>query len=176
MTVCPDARGFRRLRRPGSSRHRASPWAAPVLPTERAGSKGSYKCCLRQRPPLVAGATTFPPLRGGTMGTQQCYQFELMTVTEKKPYNRPAGVEMHPYPRLRRYFPRRGKFALRTAFVLISISRYRTAKISPSGGDAAAGGRRGAFPTRRRRGCKGFPAADRRQSISSPRSGDTTTL
>ena len=47
------------LRRPGSSRHRASPWAAPVPPTERAGSEGSYECCLRQRPPLVAGATTF---------------------------------------------------------------------------------------------------------------------
>ena len=36
-----------------------APWAAQVPPTERAGSEGSYKCCLRQRPPLVAGATTF---------------------------------------------------------------------------------------------------------------------
>ena len=31
-----------------------------------------------------------------------------------KPYNRAFGaMEMHPYPRLRRYFPRRGKSALR---------------------------------------------------------------
>ena len=63
--------------------------------------------------------------------------------------NRTTGLrplEMHPYPRLRRYFPRRGKFALRSTFELISISRHSAAKISPSGGDAAAGGRRGAFP------------------------------
>ena len=45
-----------------------APWAAQVLPTERAGSKGSmYSACgggggrpVGSRPPLVAGATTFP--------------------------------------------------------------------------------------------------------------------
>ena len=49
-TVFPNARGFRRLRRPDSSRRRAAPWAAPVPPTERAGSEeviyaacGGYK-------------------------------------------------------------------------------------------------------------------------------------
>ena len=56
------------------------------------------------------------------------------------------SMEMHPYPRLRRYFPRRGKFALCPAFELISISRHSAAKTSPSGEGAAAGGRRGAFP------------------------------
>ena len=56
-------------------------------------------------------------------------------------------AEMHPYPRLRRYFPRRGKFALHSASELISTSRHSAARISPFGGDAAAGGRRGAFPS-----------------------------
>ena len=60
-----------------------------------------------------------------------------------KPGLRP--MEMHPYPRLRRYFPRRGKSSLRSAFVLISISKHSAAKICPSGEDAAEGGRRGAF-------------------------------
>ena len=71
-----------------------------------------------------------------------------------------------PYPRLRRYFPRRGKFALRSASVLISPSRHSSAKICPSGEDAAAGGRRGVFPSpvravglfspARQGGCEGF--------------------
>ena len=43
--------------------------------------------------------------------------------------------------------PQRGKSALRSAFVLISISKHSAAKISPSGGEAAAGGRRGVFPS-----------------------------
>ena len=72
-------------------------------------------------------------------------------------------MEMHPYPRLRRYFPRRGKSALHSAVELISISMHSTARISPSGGDAAAGGRRGAFPSRQRRGCMVFP--DRRAVV-----------
>ena len=42
-------------------------------------------------------------------------------------------------------FPRRGNFALRSAFGLISILRHNAAKTSPSGGGAV--GRRGAFPT-----------------------------
>ena len=48
--VFPNTRGFRRLRRPGSSRHRASPWAAPVLPTERAGSKGVFYAAFGSAP------------------------------------------------------------------------------------------------------------------------------
>ena len=36
-------------------------------------------------------------------------------------------------------------------------SSLRFPRISPSGEDAAAGGRRGAFPTRRRRGLPVFP-------------------
>ena len=54
---------------------------------------------------------------------------------QRKPYNRACGaLEMHSYPRLRRYFPRRGKFALLSASELISISRHKGAKTSPSGG------------------------------------------
>ena len=63
--------------------------------------------------------------------------------------------------------PRRGKSILRSASVLISPSRHSSAKICPSGEDAAAGGRRGVFPSRRQAwlacffparkgGCKGF--------------------
>ena len=48
--VFPNTRGFRRLRRPGSSRHRASPWAAPVPPTERAGSKGVFYAAFGSAP------------------------------------------------------------------------------------------------------------------------------
>ena len=42
--------------------------------------------------------------------------------------------------------PGGGKSALRSAFALTSIVKHSAAKISPSGGDAATGGRRGAFP------------------------------
>ena len=44
-TLFPTARGFRRLRRPGSIVRvlRTERW---VLPAERAGSEGSYKCCV----------------------------------------------------------------------------------------------------------------------------------
>ena len=55
-------------------------------------------------------------------------------------------------------FPRRGNFALLLASEFISISKLSAARISPSGGDVAAGDRRGAFPARRRRGCLVFAA------------------
>ena len=71
-----------------------------------------------------------------------------------------------PLSPLRGTYPRRGKFALRLLSCSISCSRHHAAKISPSGGDAAVGGRRGAFPapvravvwfsSRQERGCKGF--------------------
>ena len=72
-----------------------------------------------------------------------------------KPYNRAYGaLEMHPYPRLRRYFPRRGKFSCRSAFELISTLKHSVAKTSPSGGGAV--GRRGAFLLWRP--CSGSPS------------------
>ena len=59
----------------------------------------------------------------------------------------------------RHHFPRRGKSTLRSASKLISNSRHSAAKTSPSGGGAV--GRRGAFPTRQRRGCMVFQRAKR---------------
>ena len=44
-------------------------------------------------------------------------------------------------------FPRRGNFSCRLTLGLISTTKYHAAKISPSGGDVAAGDRRGAFPS-----------------------------
>ena len=59
-----------------------------------------------------------------------------------KPYNRALGamenkqtglrpLEMHPF--CLRHLPRRGRFSLRSASELISISRHNSAKSSPSG-------------------------------------------
>jgi hypothetical protein len=45
------------------------------------------------------------------------------------------AMEMHPF--CLRHLPRRGRFALHSAFVLISISRHNIAKTSPSGGSGA---------------------------------------
>ena len=42
-------------------------------------------------------------------------------------------MEMHPYPRLRRYFPRRGKFALLSAFGLIQYEQH-FGELAASGG------------------------------------------
>ena len=58
--VFPNTRGFRRLRRPGSSRHRASPWAAPVPPTERAGSKGVFYAAFGSAPLWWLAPPPFP--------------------------------------------------------------------------------------------------------------------
>ena len=57
---------------------------------------------FRRHPPLVAGATTFPPLRGGTMGAGHFGQLVLMAVTEENHTTGLAPVEMHPFCRLRR--------------------------------------------------------------------------
>ena len=56
-----------------------------------------------------------------------------------------------------------GGGSLLSAFLSASLSHslYSTARISPSGGDAAAGGRRGAFSSRQRRGCMVFQRAKR---------------
>ena len=89
-----------------------------------------YKCCLRQRAPLV--------------GAGQWRQCEFMAAAERKPNNRasPGGKQANrPVGRLkctpsaayRRCLPRRGRFALHSASGLISISRHSAAKTSPSG-------------------------------------------
>ena len=82
-----------------------------------------------------------------------------------KPYNRLGGRGKTSKPRCARGnaplfpygdFPRRGKFALLSASEFISISKHSAARISPSGGDVAAGNRRGAFPMWRP--CRGSPS------------------
>ena len=95
------------------------------------------------------------PYSGGTMGAEQWRQFEFMAAAERKPYNRASPEENKPTSLCSwkctpfgaaHHFPRRGKFALLSAFEFISISKHSAARISPSGGDVAAGDRRGAFP------------------------------
>ena len=77
---------------------------------------------------------------------------------QQRQKNQTTGLrpwEMHPFWCLRHHFPRRGKFALRSASSFISISRCSVTKISPTGGDAV--GRRGVFPSGRRPGLPVFP-------------------
>ena len=140
-------------------------------------------------PPLVAGATTFPPaslgalwvLGGGVKLSLWQQRRENHTTGLRPEENRQTALrafEMHPF--CLRHLPRRGRFALHSASGLISISRHSAAKTSPSGGSGAQH-QKGCISTRRRRGCmvfaaKGSAAADRRHIYSLPRSGDTTTL
>ena len=147
-----------------------------------------YKCCLRQRAPLV--------------GAGQWRQCEFMAAAERKPNNRasPGGKQANrPVGRLKctpsaayrrrlstgkrltrfsgrfcsptnhvRLPPRRGRFALHSASGLISISRHSAAKTSPSGGSTAAGGDRGAFPTGAAR-LYGFHFVKRNYKIHRPK-------
>ncbi len=128
----------------------------------RAGSEGVINAACGSSPPFGGIRHPLSPCSGGTMGAGQWHQFESLATMERKPYNRPVGVEMHPFCRLRRRLstgkrltkfsvafrlptnfvrlpPRRGRFALRTAFVLISISRHNAAKTSPLRGGKGTG-------------------------------------
>ena len=179
MTVCPKGKG---VQAPCGARVRAAiglaPWAAQVPPTERAGSKGSYKCCLSAAPPLVAGATTFAPLGSVSLDSQSpkgslriqfpCHAHFVvglwmlgsgvnLSLWQQRRENHTTGLRPEenkqtslrsrkctPFGASAPPFPRRGNFALRSAFGPISILRHNAAKTSPSGGGAV--GRRGAFP------------------------------
>ncbi len=77
--------------------------------------------------------------------------------------NMPTGLrpmEMHPLWYLRYHLPTRERWDYKAPIssYLISIARERAAKTSPSGESTAAGGDRGAFPSRQRRGCMVFHA------------------
>ena len=94
---------------------------------------------------------------------------------QRKPGSRPDGrwktskppfgaMEMHPF--CLRHLPRRGRFVLHSAFVLISISRHNIATTSPSGGSGALAPK-GVHFHAPKGGCtvfaaKGSVAADRR--------------
>ena len=60
------------------------------------------------------------PCSGGTMGAGHFSQFARGVAAKGKPYNRASPVEMHPFCRLRRRLPRRGRFALHFAYRFIS--------------------------------------------------------
>ena len=76
-------------------------------------------------------------------------------------------VEMHPF--CLRHLPRRGRFALRSASELISTSMHSTAKSSPLRGKGGTEGtKRGAFPSRHRRGRRVFPLLLPNMQIISP--------
>ena len=128
------ARGFRRLRRPGS-RHR----------------RGFAPGCLRFRP--QSGLVQRGVLYAASGGSAAYGSENLHNRAGARWKCTPFGAAHH--------FPRRGKFTLRSTFTLISSSKYSVAKISPSGGDADAGGRRGCISTRHRRGCLVFHSAER---------------
>ena len=105
-----------------------------------------YTTCGEAAPPLVAGATTFLPLCCRTMGAGQGCQFACGAATERNRTTGPvARWKCTPFGANAPPFPRWGNSSLRFP------------RIFPSGGDAAAGGRRGAFPSRRRRGLPVFP-------------------
>ncbi len=58
-------------------------------------------------------------------------------------------MEMHPYPRLRRYFPRRGKSALLSAFGLIQYEQH-FGELATSGGFSPFGAYGTTFPPQKR--------------------------
>jgi hypothetical protein len=172
LTVFPKTRRFRRLRRPGSSRHRASPWAAPVPPTERAGSKGSVLCCLSAASPLWwLAPPPSPPLRGGTMDVGQWRPFEFMAAAERKPYNRASpgktskpGCARGNAPLLPTAPPPEGEvLAPLYLEMLMSSEAERRAKF-PLRGKGGALAPKGVHFQRAQPGCKGFPAAVRRHT------------
>ena len=185
-TVFPKAGGGARLRRRGDS---------PALPRGLrvvvSPDGDEHKMLPAAAPPLVAGATTFLHGKAGALWVLDSgvkvslwqQRRENHTTGLRPEENRQTAlraIEMHPFCRLRRRLPRRGRFVLHSASGLISISRHSAAKTSPSGGSGAQH-QKGCISTRRRRGCmvfaaKGSAAADRRHIYSLPRSGDTTTL
>ena len=72
---------------------RSWPLACPIrgLPFSRLTDWGGTAPCganinaaFRRRPPLVADATTFPPLRGGTMSAQQCTGQRILDTKSQK--------------------------------------------------------------------------------------------
>ena len=195
MTVCPKGKG---VQVPCGAQVRAAiglaPWAAQVPPTERAGSKGSYECCLRQRPfggwchhlsrweachwilrhragylsegafmgrlganvsglaysyaeyaPCGSLRIQFPyhPLKGAlwVLGSDVNLSLwqqrrENHTTGLRPEENKQTSLRSRkctPFGASAPPFPRRGNFALRSAFGPISISRHSAAKTSPSG-------------------------------------------
>ena len=152
----PESKGVQAPSAPGFYRSCADAPTDGFCPQSGLVQRGVINAACGSSPPFGGIRHPRSPCSGGTMGAGQWRQFESLATMERKPYNRPVGVEMHPLCRLWRRLstgkrltkfsvafrlptnfvrlpPRRGRFALRTAFVLISISRHNAAKTSPSG-------------------------------------------
>ena len=61
--------------------------------------RGKTAITFPEVPPLVAGATTFPPLKRGHYGRWAFESIYVYGDNGGKPYNRASPVEMHPYSR-----------------------------------------------------------------------------
>ena len=119
-----------------------------------------HKCFLPSRrfPLWWLAPPPCPPLCCGTMGVGQGCQFACGAATERNrttgPVARwkctPLGANAPPFP------PVGGTLLYASLCANLSCSLHSAARISPSGGDAAAGGRRGAFPMWRP--CRGSPS------------------
>ena len=77
------------------------------------------------------GATALWAEEGGIALRAMSFKISLREMENQTTGLRP--LEMHPYPRLRRYFPRRGKFALLSAFGLIQYEQH-FGELATSGG------------------------------------------
>jgi hypothetical protein len=97
----------------------------------------SVMCCA-----LTDG---FRPQSGLVQRVVICRLLAVSLPMAAKPKQPPCGRRKCTPFGAAHHFPRRGKFTFRSTFTLISSSKYSVAKISPSGEDADAGGRRGAF-------------------------------
>jgi hypothetical protein len=91
-------------------------------------------------------ATTFRPLRGGTMDAGQWCQSEFMAAAKRKPYNLASLVEMHPYSRCAGLPPEGEVLAALCFEMLMSSEAERRAKSPLRGEGGTEGTKRGAFP------------------------------
>ena len=107
--------------RPGSSRHWAHALGGSGSAHRAGWFRGSYECCLRQRVP--------GPL-WRWVGEIICILGSNRGKTIRPRLWREGNAPLFPCGD----FPRRGKFAFRSALGLISTSMHCTAKSSPSGG------------------------------------------
>ena len=160
------------LRRPGSSRHRAGAlggsgsahragWFRGEL--YRIAALARWAPCGRQYKMLPVGSAPFGGWRHHlpahfVVGLWMLDSDVNLSLWQQRRENHTTGLRPEenkqtslrsrkctPFGASAPPFPRRGNFALRSAFGPISILRRSAAKTSPSGGGAV--GRRGAFPT-----------------------------
>ena len=125
----------------GKPNNRASPDGnAPLLPTAPLHGKACHWIFGSFHSPT--NPVPLPPRRGRFA---LCSAFGLIQYEQH--YGELAAIAATPYPASPDFPLFRGQNKPQISTRFISISRHSAAKTSPSGGDAAAGGRRGAFPS-----------------------------